>query len=162
MVCIDQLKRSETKLRTLILGIGNLILTDDGVGIRVARRIKEERPNLEVTETSEAGLALLDVIADLDRLIIIDSVETEEGEPGEVFEIELKEAKPTADLCLSHGVDLSAAFEVGKGLGYKVPEFVRIYGIKIRDNTTFGESCTEAVEKNIPFIAQQIIKREKL
>jgi hydrogenase maturation protease len=156
------LKQPESKSSTLVLGIGNLILTDDGVGIRVARTIKERRPEVEVIETSEAGLALLDILVDHDKLIIIDSVQTEQGLAGELFEVEFKKIKPNMDLCLSHGVDLSAAFEVGKGLGYGMPKEVKIYGIKITDNTTFCERCTEVIEKNIPDIAQQIIEREKL
>ena len=51
---------------TLILGIGNLILRDDGVGIRIARKLKEESPELEVIETSEVGLTLLDLVIGYD------------------------------------------------------------------------------------------------
>jgi hydrogenase maturation protease len=149
-------------LKTLILGIGNLILSDDGVGIQVARLIHQRRPDLEVIETSEAGLALLDIIVDNDRLIIIDSIQVEHGQPGELFEVEFKSPQTQLSSSLSHGVDLSAAFEVGKGLGYQMPGSVRIYGINIVDNTTFSESCTGLIEKQIPEIAQQIIEREKL
>ena len=46
-------------MKTLILGIGNPILTDDGVGIRIAQKLKDENPKLEVMKTSEAGFALL-------------------------------------------------------------------------------------------------------
>ena len=47
-------------MKTLVLGIGNPILTDDGVGIKVAQKLKEKNPELEVVETSEAGIAILD------------------------------------------------------------------------------------------------------
>ena len=149
-------------MNTLVMGIGNPILTDDGVGIKIAQHIKQEKPELDVIETSEAGLALLDHMVDYDRLIIIDSIKTEQGKPGELFELELKDLKPTTDFSLSHGVDLAAAFEVGKGLGYRMPQSVSIYAVNVENNTSFGESCTQNIERRIPLISRQIIRKEKL
>jgi hydrogenase maturation protease len=149
-------------MKTLILGIGNLILTDDGVGIKIAHKLKEERPELEVVETGEAGLSLLDLITGYDRLIIIDSIKTEQGEPGQVYKLELEDLKPAMDFSSSHGIDIATAFKLGQSLGYKMPESVSLYAVETKDNTTFGERCTEEVEEKIPFIAQQIIDEEKL
>jgi len=149
-------------MNTLILGIGNLILTDDGVGIKIAQRLKEERPELEVVETGEAGLTLLDLITGYDRLIIIDSIKTEQGKPGQVYKLELEDLKPAMDFSSSHGIDIATAFKLGQRLGYNMPKSVSIYAVEMKDNTTFGERCTEEVEEKIPFIAQQIIDEEKL
>ena len=149
-------------MRTLILGLGNPILKDDGVGIKIAQKIKQGNPELEVVETSEAGLALLEYAADYDKLIIIDSIRTEGGEPGEVYTLELGDLKPAMDLSASHGIDIATAFELGEKLGYQMPKLVSIYAVEIKDNSTFGEECTEEVEKRTPFIAKQIMEREKL
>ena len=149
-------------MNTLILGIGNPILTDDGVGIKIAHKLKEERPELEVVETGEAGLTLLDLITGYDRLIIIDSIKTEQGKPGQVYKLELEDLKPAMDFSSSHGIDIATAFKLGQRLGYKMPKSVSIYAVEMKDNTTFGERCTEEVEEKIPFIAQQIIDEEKL
>ena len=149
-------------MKTLILGIGNLILTDDGVGIKIAHKLKEERPELEVVETGEAGLSLLDLITGYDRLIIIDSIKTEQGKPGQVYKLELEDLKPAMDFSSSHGIDIATAFKLGQSLGYKMPESVSLYAVEMKDNTTFGERGTQEVEEKIPFIAQQIIDEEKL
>ncbi|MDP2917271.1 MAG: hydrogenase maturation protease [Dehalococcoidia bacterium] len=149
-------------MNTIVMGIGNPILTDDGVGIRVAQFIKQEKPHLEIIETCEAGLALLDHMVDCDRLVIIDSIKVAKGKPGELFELEIKDLKPTTDFSMSHGVDLAAAFEVGRGLGFRMPQHVSIYAVNVKDNTNFGEGCTRDIEKKIPFIARQIIRKEKL
>jgi len=149
-------------MNTLILGLGNLILTDDGVGIKIARKLKEENPELEVIETSEAGMAILDHIAGYDKLIIIDSIKTERGKPGELHKLELEDLKPAKDFTSSHGLDIATAFQLGQRLGYRMPNFISIYAVDIRDNSTFGEECTEEVEERIPFITKQIIEEEKL
>jgi hydrogenase maturation protease len=149
-------------MKTLVLGMGNTILTDDGVGIEIARSLKERKPELEVVETSEAGLALLDFIVGYDRLIIVDSVKTEEGKPGELYKIELGALRPTSHLTSLHGVDMATAFELGRKLGYHMPQRVSLYAVEVKDNTSFGEECTEEVGGKISLITEQIIGEEKL
>jgi len=149
-------------MRTLILGLGNPILTDDAVGIEIAQRIGEENPDLEVVETSEVGLALLDYIVGYDKLIIVDSIKTEKGSPGELYRMELGDFKASTDLSFSHGVDIASAFKVGEGLRFKMPRYVSIYAVEIKDNSTFGQGCTAQVKQRIPFIARQIMREEKL
>jgi len=149
-------------MNTLILGVGNPILTDDGVGIKIAQKLKEENPELEVVETSEAGIALLDLIAGYDKLIIIDSIKTEQGKPGQVYKLGLEDLKPAMDFSSSHGIDIATALELGQRLGYKMPKYISLYAVEIRDNTTFGEKCTQEVEERMPFITKQIIDKEKL
>lgn len=149
-------------MKTLVLGLGNPILTDDGVGIEIAQKIGEEKPDLEVVETSEAGLALLDYIAGYDKLIIIDSIKTEKGKPGELYRLELGDLRAAKALSFSHGVDIASAFKVGEGLGCKMPQSVSIYAVEVKENSTFGQGCTEAIRKRIPVIARQILGEEKL
>ena len=149
-------------MKTLILGYGNPILTDDGVGIRIAQKIKEENPYLEVIETSGAGIALIDHVAGYDKLVIIDSIKTEQGKTGELYKLELEDLKPTAHFSSSHGIDIATAFKLGESLGYKMPKHISLYAVEIRDNTTFGEECTEEIEKRIPLITKQIIEEERL
>jgi hydrogenase maturation protease len=149
-------------MKALILGLGNPILTDDGAGITIAQMIKERHPHLQVIEASEDGLAILDHVVGYDKLIIIDSIRTEKGRPGDSYKLNLEDLKSAADLSSSHGMDIATAFEIGRGLGYKMPGYVSIYAVEIKDNTTFGEGCTEEVKERIPFIAQEIVTEEKL
>ena len=149
-------------MSTLVLGIGNPILSDDGVGIEIARRIKKENSKLEVIETSEFGIALLDLITDYDKLIIIDSIKTEKGEPGELYRLEPEDLMPAQDCSSAHGIGIATAFELGRKLAYKLPESVSIYAVEIKDNTTFGENCTAEVKREIPSITKQIIEGEGL
>jgi len=147
---------------TLILGIGNPILTDDRVGIEIAHKIKEENPKLEVIETSEAGISLLDLVVGYDKLVIIDSIKTVNGKAGELYKLELEDLKPAKDFSSSHGIGIATAFKLGERTGYSMPKYISIYAVEVKDNTTFGEQCTEEIRERIPFITKQIIKGEKL
>ena len=149
-------------MKTLVLGLGNPILSDDAVGIRIAQGLKEETPAQDVIGTSEAGIALLDYAVGYDKLVIIDSIMTENGRPGELYKLELEDLKPGIGLSSSHGVDIATAFTLGKKLGYPVPRQVTIYAVEIADNTTFGEKCTQEVEDRIPLIVRQIVEEERL
>jgi len=149
-------------MNTLILGIGNPILTDDGIGIKIARKIKEENHELEVVEASEAAMALLELIGGCDKLILIDSIKTEQGKLGELYKLELEDLKPAMGFSSSHGLDIATAFKLGERVGYRMPKSVSIYAVEVKDNTTFGEECTEELEKRIPQITKQIIEEEKL
>ena len=149
-------------MNTLILGIGNPILTDDGVGIKIAQKLKGSNPELEVVETSEAGMALLELIVGYDKLIIIDSIKTEQGKPGELYKLELEDLKPPLYFSSSHGIDIATAVELGQRLGYRMPKHISLYAVEIKDNSTFGEECTKEIEGSIPFIVKQIIEEERL
>ena len=149
-------------MNTLVLGIGNPILTDDAVGIKIARELEELKPGLTVEHTDEAAIALLDLIMDYDKLIIIDSIKTGKGKPGELYKLGLEDFKPNMDYISSHGMDIATAFEVGRSLGCDMPRAVSIYAVEVKDNTNFNEHCTPEVAERIPHMVKQIIDEEKL
>jgi len=149
-------------MKTLILGFGNPILTDDAVGIRIAEELQREFPDIAVEATSEAGLAILDEVTGYDKLIIIDSIKTGKGKPGELYKLTLEDLKPRSDFSSSHGLDIATAFKLGEKLGYSMPQRVSIYAVEVKDNTTFGEKFTPEIARSIPFIVRQIIEEERL
>lgn len=149
-------------MKTLVLGFGNPILSDDVAGFRIAEALEGELADLTVVATSEAGLSILEEVTGYDRLVIIDSIKTEKGKPGELYKLTLDDLKPRSDFSSSHGLDIATAFKLGEKLGYPMPKQVSIYAVEVKDNTTFGEKCTPELEQSIPFIVRQIIKEERL
>jgi hydrogenase maturation protease len=149
-------------MRTLVLGIGNPIVTDDAVGLKVAQMIKRANPELEVVEACSGAMGLFDYITECDRLIIVDSVKTEGGKPGSLYKVELEDLKPKLNHAASHGLDIASAFKLGEGLGYRMPRSVSIYAVEVEDNTNFGEGCTKEVSDRIPQIAAEIMGEENL
>ena len=152
-------------LKTVVLGLGNPLLTDDGVGIYAVRAAEErcqtlENGEQEVTfaEASLGGLRLLDVVADYDRLILVDATLTPEGKPGAVYRFTPGELRYSLHSGTTHDLSLSEALALGRSLGAKVPaeEQIVILAIEVGDVLTFGETCTPLVTDAIPRVAEMI------
>jgi len=140
-------------VKTLILGLGNPILTDDGVGVRVARLLAEhlsDEPDVTVAEASVGGLRLLEIVANYDRLILVDAIQTIGGQPGEIHRLTPDAFCASLHSGCSHAVDLVTALELGRKLGMSMPEEIVIIAIGAEDVVTFGERCTARVEAAIP------------
>jgi len=145
----------------LVLGLGNPILSDDRVGIEVAYRIEEKHnAGVDVIEASVGGLGLLDLIVGYEKLIVVDSIKTEDGSPGALYRLELDDLERTIHTSSPHDTNFATAIEFGKRCGLSVPENIHIYAIEIEDNTTFSEQLTPPVEKAVPQIVDTIVKEQ--
>jgi hydrogenase maturation protease len=151
-------------MKTLLLGLGNPILKDDSVGLKVVRELgdKVAEEDVHIEEASLANIDLLESIGSYDRLIIVDSIKTKEGNPGEIYQLRLDDFRSTLHLSSPHDINLATALELGKRLGMHVPGEIRIYAIEIEDNQTFSETCSPSVERAIPRIVKEIAQREHL
>jgi hydrogenase maturation protease len=149
---------------TLVLGLGNPILRDDGVGIKVAREIGRRliSSSIDVREASVAGLGLLELIQGYTKVVLIDSIQIKGGVPGEIFLLDLNDLKHTIRLSSPHDVNFATAMELGKRLGLNLPQDIRIYAVQVEDISTFGENCSPSVERAISGIAEKIIRGENL
>jgi len=150
-------------MKTLLLGLGNPILRDDSVGLRVARELGRKiiRNDVHVEEESLASMDLLESFGSYEQLIIIDSIKTEGGRPGELYPLRVDDLRSTLHVSSPHDINLATALELGKRLGMAVPGDVRIYAIEIEDNQTFSEACSPSVEEAIPWIVEEIVKKER-
>lgn len=145
-----------TSTPTLILGLGNAILCDDGVGIKVARHIAEmgPHPGIVVKEAELAGFALIDLLEGFERAVVVDAVRLRDAEPGEIVVFGSDSLAPSLHLVAGHQIDLPTALAMGRQLGRPVPHTVSIVGIQVQDDRTFSESCTPEVEAAIERAAQ--------
>lgn len=147
-------------MKTLVFGLGNTILSDDGVGIKVvrelAKRMQDAGPEIEFTEGSVGGLAILDVIAGYDRLVLVDSIKTTEGKPGQLYRLKPEDFFTPTHLANSHGVDFFTAVKLGQKFGYRMPARIDIYAVEVSDNITFSADCTGQVAACIPRIVETL------
>ena len=144
----------------LVLGLGNPILTDDGVGIRVALSLRDQlgdRPDVTVAEASVGGLRLMEVVSGYDRVILVDAIQTVDGQPGEIYRLTLDAFCATMHSSCSHDMDMFTALELGRRLGMPMPEDVDIVAIEVEDVITFGEACTPRVEAAIPGAMEAVL-----
>jgi hydrogenase maturation protease len=148
--------------RVLVYGIGNPYRCDDAVGIRVAEQLakKIKKSNIDVKWGSIDGVAILDEIVGYDRVIFVDSVKTEKGDPGNIYKIDPASFKSFHSFS-SHGINFITAIEFGKKFDLKMPEQTDIYAMEIEDNTSFSEECTPRVAEAIPKMVETIIEEIK-
>lgn len=148
------------KTKTLVLGLGNPILCDDGVGFRVIAELKGRLDQQEVTviETSAAGLSLLDLLAGYDRAIIIDAIQTVGGEAGQIYQLDPEAFNATRHAASPHDVNFATALELGNRLGLALPQQIVIFAIEVADTSTFSEECTPEVSRAIPVCVEKIIQ----
>ena len=149
-------------MRTLILGLGNPILTDDAVGLRAARLLHARLPHedIELAEASVGGLGILELLAGFDRVVIIDALYTGDADIASVVRLTVDDLHTTSHLIASHDVAFPQALELGQIMGMELPEHVSIYGIRVKDPFTFREGLTPELETALPAIVQEIERQE--
>ncbi len=155
-------------LKTLILGLGNPILTDDGVGVKAARELERQvdldaYPNLTITEASAGGLRLMEVMLDFQRVVLIDAyyLNPEQTKPGTIHRLSLEDLRtvsPTQHSTSAHDTSLVTALDAAKQMGYQIPEELIIYAVEVENILEFSETPTPAVARAIPLVVESIIK----
>ncbi len=148
-------------LRTVVLGLGNPLLTDDAAGLAVAaelERLLAERPvaGVEVTTSARGGFELIDLLTGFERAVIVDALTTNDPCPGRVHRLTPYEVAGSARLVGSHDVGLATALELAEALGIVMPATVTVFGVEAADVTTFAETPTPAVAAAIGRLAREL------
>ena len=148
-------------MKTLVLGMGNTILCDDGIGIYVVREAAKRfsRDDVDFAEASVGGMRLLDVIAGYERVIMVDAIQSRDGQPGGIRRLSPNDLKLSLHSGLSHDLSLPGALALGRGMGLTLPsdENFVIIAIEVEDALTFSETCTPAVEAAIPRAVEAVL-----
>jgi hydrogenase maturation protease len=153
--------------KTLVLGLGNPILTDDGVGIHVVRAAAAQVPNsqhqisnLHFAEASVGGMRLLEIVAGYERVIMVDAIQTPGGKPGDTYRLHPGGAlRASLHSGSTHDLSLTGALALGRGLDMALPadEDILIIAVEAEDVLTFGEECTPAVAAAIPRAVEAVL-----
>jgi hydrogenase maturation protease len=147
-------------VRVLILGVGNPILSDDGVGIHVARELKKRSiPGVDVEELAASGLELLDVVRGYDKVVIIDAIQTTKGRPGELHILEEKDFEKSIHGSSPHGINIATALALGRKLvPAEMPKEVVFFAVEAEDLVNVSERLTPKVAKALPRIVDKVRK----
>jgi hydrogenase maturation protease len=148
--------------KTLVLGLGNPIRSDDGVGLRVTAGLQGRlSKDVTVVEASLAGLDLLELLVGYDRAIIIDAIQTEGGQPGHIYRLDAGSFKTTRHAASTHDVDLATAIELGRRLGLPLPRRIDVLAIEVADTDRFSEECTPEVAAAVPECVRIVVEEIK-
>jgi hydrogenase maturation protease len=148
-------------VRALILGLGNPLVGDDGVGVRVVEHLRggELPPGVELEEAGTAGLAILDLVVGCDRLVVVDAIDA--GlEPGTLLELDRTalERMSCRHLVSPHDADLLTTLRLGHELGLPMPAEVHCVAVQAANLVTLGQGCTPKVEAAIPAAAAAALR----
>ncbi|MGD0410911.1 MAG: hydrogenase maturation protease [Verrucomicrobiota bacterium] len=152
-------KTPPRKKPVLVLGLGNDILSDDAVGLRVAREIRRRlsgSDGIEVQETSEMGLALLDYIAGFEDLVLVDAVQTGQSPPGFLHELDGSQLK-VLPMVSPHFLGVGEMVALGRQLGLPVPRRIKIFAIEVQDPFTVSPRMTPALRRVLRPIALRVL-----
>jgi len=144
-----------------VLGLGNPILTDDGVGIHVVRRAAAacRQPDVAFVEAAAGGLRLLELIAGYTRLILVDAIQTPDGRPGQIYRLTIGSLRMPRHAGSTHDLSFQAAIAWGRRLGLALPadQAISIIAIEAEDVLSFGETLTAAVAAAVPQAVEQLL-----
>ncbi len=150
-------------MKTLVLGLGTPILTDDGVGVLVAEEVRSRLPEdttVDITEVSVGGLTLMENMIGYDRVILVDAFLRLDGCPGTVHKMTLEDLKsisPTQHSASPHDANLITALETGHQMGLPLPEDITIFAIEVENVMDFSDQPTPAVAAVIPRVTESIL-----
>ena len=140
--------------KILLLGLGNDILTDDAIGLNVVRHLRESLAGddrIEVRETMEMGLALLDFIVGYRAVLIVDSIQTGKAPAGTILEVDAAGLKQITGRT-PHFLGVGETLALGRQLGLAMPQEVRILAVEVGDPFTLGTEMTPALQRALPAV----------
>jgi hydrogenase maturation protease len=149
-------------MKTLVIGLGNPILGDDGVGWKVIEhltQILDSRASIELDCLSTGGLSLMERMLGFERVIIIDSIETGQSPEGSVkaFPLAALENPRMGHSASTHDTSLMTALQTAQTMGMKVPARVHVVAIEAKNVYDFSEQLSPAVEHAVPIAAQKVM-----
>jgi hydrogenase maturation protease len=143
-------------LAARVLCLGNDILADDALGLEVAVDLRDRLPpSAEVVSSMESGFRLLDHALDVPCLVVVDTIETREAEPGTIHvlrEADLSNVPGSSP----HYLGLLEILEVGRRLREPVAEDVTIVAVEAADCRTVGGTMHPAVRAAIPQVVDLV------
>jgi hydrogenase maturation protease len=136
--------------RTVVLGLGNPLRGDDGVGLLVAQKLAGLLSlcpihGVSVRTAERAGFDIIDLLSGAHGAIVVDCLEVPDAVPGRVRVLATGEVRGSARLIGGHDIGLGAALELGRLLGLPMPQHVEIVGIEAGETTALRQGLTPAV-----------------
>jgi hydrogenase maturation protease len=146
-------------MKTVVLGVGNVLLRDEGVGVHAVKMLAtcELPKDVEVIDGGTSGFDLIDVICEAERLIVIDAVRAG-GEPGTIYHFELQDLEGSLSSFKAsfHEIGIIDVIRAAELLGKK-PR-VEIFGVEPK-SVEVGMELSEEIANKIPHLVNKVVSR---
>jgi hydrogenase maturation protease len=134
----------------LVLGLGNDIMGDDSVGLRCARAVREYPfTGVQVVESAEAGLALLDYLEGHRSALILDAIVDQRKKPGTVVQLRPQDFRGKLGGS-PHFMGLPDMLEMAEKLSIPVPSDIVILAMVVDNPTFLDESLSPEIAGSLP------------
>ncbi|MBN1477132.1 hydrogenase maturation protease [Candidatus Sumerlaeota bacterium] len=145
--------------RVAILGLGNTILSDDGLGILAAQALSRRLADEPVTvlDLCWGGFSLLDALEGFDWVIVLDVICTGQCPPGTIQQWIAPEFCPSQRIVSQHDMGFFTALEFGRRLGLRMPRRVSLFTVEALDIETVSETLTPAVEAALEPLVESVM-----
>ena len=143
------------------MGMGNTLLSDDGIGIIIKRYLEQklvDAAEIKFAETSWGGFRVIDLLRNYDYAIVIDSIKTGRVPEGEIHHLKTDELLPTLRLNSYHDINFITALHLAKKMDYKIPSDIDILAIEIENNYTITENLNPIIRNSILTVSKKVIE----
>lgn len=148
-------------MKVLIVGLGNPILGDDGVGWKVAEEVQLRLPEgapVEVLCLSLGGISLMEHLIGYDRVILVDAFSSD-APTGSISVLRLSQLPNYSAYHITsiHDTSLQKAMELGREMGAHLPEDIMVVGIATEHIHDFSEDLSPPVERVVPCVVNIVL-----
>lgn len=143
--------------KTLIIGMGNLLYRDEGIGVHVIQAMeKMELPvHIELLDIGTSTMDLISYLRGMKKLIVIDAMKAG-GNPGTIYKCKLEDLLPKDEGPISlHEIGLIETLNMAKKMGMEMETVVIGVEPKVFD---WGMELSEEVKQKIPAIIEAVLK----
>jgi hydrogenase maturation protease len=142
----------------LILGLGNDILMDDGIGPKIVMELKKSLnyPKIAYETAAVGGMELIEIIRDFKHVIIIDAIKTQNGLPGSVYYLTPSSFKETSHISNLHDISFLTALQLAEKVGIFITSKIDIIAVEIIEDRVFGNEFSEVLQEKYKSIKQEV------
>jgi hydrogenase maturation protease len=144
----------------VVVGLGNEIASDDGVGLHAATTLESklgDRSEVEVVALPWAGFSLLDVLRGRTCAVLIDGLTTGRHPPGAVVRLDEADFGGSVRLNSFHDINYPTVMALGRMMGWEMPDEVAIWGVEMATSDEFGEGLTPVVADAVATVVHEVL-----
>lgn len=146
--------------KILVLGIGNEMLMDDGIGPKLVKKLQNFLPvsSIDYATSLVGGMETIEIMKGYKQAVIIDGIMTDENSPGTVLYMNYPFHKDTLHLSNAHDISFEMSVELARQLGIPFPDDICIIAVEIVEDRVFGESLSAPLQESYSDIFSSVAK----